>query len=1158
MADTPEEFIARWLPSGGSERANYGLFLSELCEVLGVPRPGVSTAAGRGTYVLEREVTEVSIGTKSTQRWIDFYAKGRFIIETKQGVEKEEQQEAEQRAKAGRKERKKRGHGIRGTEAYDRTMIKAKAQAEAYARLLPASEGRPPFVLVIDVGHVIEVYSEFSLTGGNYLPFPSAAQYRIPLAKLADPETRELLRTIWLEPMSLDPSRRAALATRDVAAKLAEIGKSLSEQKNEKGKALYSAERISAFLMRMIFTMFAEDMNLLPKGKFTDALRSLREDVSGFEPLMGELWEKMAKGGQSAFLRAKVLHFNGGLFESVEVLPVTTEQLELLIGAAECDWSRVEPSIFGTLVERALSETERHRLGAHYTPRAYVERLVERVVIEPLRDDWDGVKVAIEKDLSEVTAESSAEDQSKARQKAVAQVEAFLADLRGLRVLDPACGTGNFLYVSMELIKKLEGEIGIYLEGLGGQTPLLEVSPENFLGLELNPRAASVASLVLWIGYLQIYARGHTRPAPPEPVLRAFKNIRQMDAVLGYKKTEVNPQATRWDGKKRIEDPTTGRMVPDPDARVPDVNYLSTFMPPWPIADFIVGNPPFIGAGPMRETLGDGYVKALRKLYKISKHHPGVPDSADFVMYWWFRAAQHMSTRTLRRFGFVTTNSIKQTFNRRVIEAALNEYPVSLRYAVPDHPWVDEADGAAVRIAMTVVGRGVREGVIERVVKETAGESGEYEIETEAVTGLIHPDLTAGADITAAVELEANANISSRGVALHGAGFIVTPEIAATLGLGRIPGLEKHIRQYRNGRDLTQTSRGVMVIDLFGLTEQEVREKYPEVYQYVKAAVKPERDAKGQSKDGAAYAKFWWQFGKPRTELRKALDGLPRYIVTVETSKHRTFQFLDAAILPDNKIVAIAHDDAYVLGVLSSRFHLDWATAQGSTLEDRPVYVKTRCFETFPFPTATPAQQQAIREKAEALDAHRKQRLALDPDLTLTGLYNVLEKLRARETLSDDERGVNTRGLVQTLKDLHDELDTLVAAAYGWPADLPTPELLERLAALNGVRAAEERQDIVQYLRPAYQNPERTVQGLLVEVEGTAAAAAKRPAFPKKTKEQSQAVRQLLRDSARPLTPGQIAQSFTGVGEGRIEDILGLMEGVGQVREVPGVGGYVT
>ncbi|CAM3813229.1 Class I SAM-dependent DNA methyltransferase [Deinococcus saxicola] len=1178
MAPTPEEFIARWSPSGGSERANYALFLSELCDVLGVKRPEVSTTAGSGGYVFEREVREVFTDGTSTPRFLDLYRKGCFVLEAKQGVEAEEQQGELARATSGKKARKKRGHGVRGTRSYDSAMVKAKAQAEAYARFLPATEGRPPFVLVVDVGHTIEVYSEFTRTGGNYLPFPDARSHRIPLADLAQEETRALLRTIWNKPLSLDPAQYAALATREVAGKLAEVGESLGRESSETGGPTFDAGQISAFLMRMIFTMFAEDMDLIPKGKFTEGLRSLRDaqggpDLAGFVPLIGELWSHMAKGGYSTFLRANILHFNGGLFESVEVLPVNGGQLQLLIEAAECNWSQVEPSIFGTLVERALNPAERHRLGAHYTPRAYVERLVGQVVIEPLRQDWGGVLVAVEKDLSEITPESSAEDQSKARQKAVAQVEAFLADLRELRVLDPACGTGNFLYVSMELIKSLEAEVLDYLTGLGGQTPLLEVSPENFLGLELNPRAASVASLVLWIGYLQIYARGkHVRPAPPEPVLKAFKNIRQTDAVLKYRKTETNPQASRWDGESRIKDPTSGRMVPDPEARVQDVTYPSPSAPSWPIADFIVGNPPFIGAGPMRETLGDGYVKALRTVYKIGKHHPGVPDSADFVMYWWFKAAQLMDASTLRRFGFVTTNSIKQTFNRRVIEAALDSRtrPLSLLYAVPDHPWVDEADGAAVRIAMTVVGRGVREGVIERVTKETAGENGEYVVETKEETGLIHPDLTVGADVGAAVELKANAGISNRGVQLFGAGFIVPPisipdprtklkeTDAADLGLGRIPGLEKYIRQYRNGRDLNQTSRGVMVIDLFGLSEKEVREKYPEVYQHVKATVKPERDAKGQSKDGAGYAKLWWLFGKPRPEMRKTLDGLPRYIATVETSKHRTFQFLDAAILPDNMIVAVAQDDAYVLGVLSSRIHVVWALAQGGTLEDRPRYNKTRCFETFPFPAATPAQQGAICEKAEALDAHRKQRLTLHTDLTLTGLYNVLEKLRAGETLSDAERDVNTRGLVKTLKDLHDELDALVTDAYGWSADLGTLELLEKLAALNALRAAEERQDIVQYLRPEYQNPDRSVQGLLVEAVSAVAATARLPAFPTKTREQSQVVRQLLKDSARPLTPGQIAGSFTGVGEGRIEDILGLMEGVGQVREVPEVGGYVA
>src|SRR6185312_1232020 len=158
----------------------------------------------------------------------------------------------------------------------------------------------------------------------------------------------------------------------------------------------------------------------------------------------------------------------------------------------------------------------------------------------------------------------------------------------------------------------------------------------------------------------------------------------------------------------------------------------------------------------------------------------------------------------------------------------------------------------------------------------------------------------------------ANEGLSSRGVSLHGAGFIVTPAQAKQLGLGRRPGLERHIREYRNGRDLAARPRGVMVVDLFGLDANDVRNQFPEVYQHVAHTVKPERDTNNRQ----AYRHNWWIFGEPRGELRPSLDRLPRYIATVETAKHRVFQFLDASVLPDNKLIAIGTDDAWLLGVL--------------------------------------------------------------------------------------------------------------------------------------------------------------------------------------------------------------------------------------------------
>jgi SAM-dependent methyltransferase len=1162
-------FISRWAASGGAERANYGPFLSELCRVLDVPEPEPTQPnEADNAYVLERTVYEPHEDGAPTPRRIDLYRRGSFVLEAKQGVEKEAAAEDAVRGQSKSKTKSaklKKGHGTRGTTGWDTFMRRAREQAESYVRLLPATEGRPPFVLVVDVGHVIEIYSEFSRTGGAYQAFPSVKSHRITLEDLRHPEIRERLRAIWLNPMSLDPSLHAARVTRQVADTLAAISRGMEGQSDAAGRTL-TPERVSAFLMRMIFTMFAEDVGLISNFKFRKALEGMRGHPERFGPTVAELWATMATGGFSVALQEQVKHFNGGLFENVEVLPITGAQLELFITAASHDWSQVEPSIFGTLVERALDPAERHRLGAHYTPRAYVERLVKQVVLAPLQEDWRGVQVEVQSALDK------GEGSDLARLKARTLVERFLAGLQQQRVLDPACGTGNFLYVSMELMKRLEAEVVETLVALGGVAPLIGISPEQFLGLELNPRAARVAELVLWIGYLQLYAREHGQASPPEPILKAFKNIRRTDAVLASDapKPHVGKdglRVTRWDGVTRATDPVTGREVPDPAARVQDTLYPQARPPLWPAADFIVGNPPFIGAGPMREALGDGYVQALRKTYKSVQGRPGVPESADFVMFWWHRAATIMaSVPRLRRFGFVTTNSIKQTFNRRVIEAHLADsvqraQPVSLVYALPDHPWVDEADGAAVRIAMTVMARGQREGVLECVVDEDVGGSGELRITTMQQLGRINADLTVGADVTSAAELQANEEISNRGVQLFGGGFIVPtlslpdPKTnvketdAADLGLGRIPGLEAHLREYRNGRDLTQRARDVRVIDLFSLTEAEVLERYPEVYQHVKLTVKPERD----SNNRATRRDRWWLFGEPNPKLRQQLAGLPRYIATVETSKHRFFQFLDARILPDNMLVNIAHDDAYVLGVLSSRVHVVWALAQGSRLGvgNDPRYNKSRCFETFPFPVASAEQVEAIRRVGQALDDHRRARLSQYPGLTMTGLYNVLERVRSGVPLTAAERVIHDQGLVTVLRGLHDTLDALVLAAYGWEGLLSDQEVLLRLAALNAERVQEEQQGLIRYLRPAYQDPKGVVMGDLgMAVAAPVRVAAVLPAYPSQLADQAVAVRQALQVAARPLTAQQVMAQFQGARVGSVEEVLGTLVKLGLVRQL--------
>jgi len=948
---------------------------------------------------------------------------------------------------------------------------------------------------------------------------------------------RETLRLAWTDPEALDPARRSARVTREIAQNLGRLAASLE-------KTGHSAEAVATFLMRALFTMFAEDVELLPKDSFVNLLKSLHGHTDQFVPMVEELWGRMKTGGFSTVLREKVRHFNGGLFEHATALPLTDDQFELLIEASRADWRDVEPAIFGTLLERALNPVERHKLGAHYTPRAYVERLVMPTVVEPLRAEWDAAKAAA------VTL-----DRQGKTNEAAAEVQRFHRRLCEVRVLDPACGSGNFLYVTLEHLKRLEGEVFNALDQLGHEQAALEmagftVDPHQLLGLEVNPRAAAIAELVLWIGYLQWHFRTRGRVVPPEPIIKNFHNIECRDAVLDFDRTEPvidehGQPITRWDGRTVKRHPVTGEDVPDDAARVPLVSYVNPRRADWPQADFIVGNPPFIGTARMRDALGDGYAEAVRKA------HGEVAESSDFVMYWWNCAAHLVRDGRVERFGFITTNSLRQTFNRRVIEQHLAaEDPVSLVFAIPDHPWVDSADGADVRIAMTAAIKGQHEGELWCVAKEAPRADGEIDVTLSGRHGLIHADLTVGANVAAAEPLIANEGISCPGVKLHGAGFIVTLDEAKGLGLGFVDGLEKHIRLYRNGRDLTATSRDVMAIDLFGLTAGDVRARFPAVFQRVLDRVKPERDQNNR----AAYRDNWWIFGEPRGNFRPALVGLKRYIATVETMKHRLFVFLDVSILPDNKLIVLALDDAYFLGVLSSRIHVVWALASGSHLGvgNDPVYVKSASFEKFPFPAATEVQQMHIRDLAERLDAHRKQQQAQYPKLTLTDLYNVLEKVRAGTALNAKEKLTHEQGLVSVLRQLHDDLDAAVAEVYAFPPTASDEDILTRLCALNTQRAAEERAGTIRYLRPAFQNPASTSKQTTFDTGGNAGAkapittktASKLP-WPKTLPEQAQVIRSAL---TAPIDAATLAKTFKGARTDRVEDLLETLVSLGQAR----------
>ncbi|MEG4229863.1 class I SAM-dependent DNA methyltransferase [Microcoleus sp. N9_B2] len=1114
-----ETFITRWDGSSGNERANYQLFFAEMSDALGVDRPIDKGRIPNDPYCFDKDVKIFHPSGKVTPGFIDFHKAEHFLIEAKQG------------GTTGKK-----GTAKRGTNTYLREMEKAFVQAVAYTRSLSS---KPPFLLTCDIGDHFELWMGFSGDYGGY-----GARRDIGLTELRKADVFDLFVDIFSNPQQRNPEKIAARVTREVAADLAELAKGM--------EANVDPQQVAQFLMRCIFTMFAEDVGLLKEHLFTKALETrwiLNPKM--FKPEVEALWEAMNEGTSFGF-HGKLLRFNGGLFADSGAFALTKAQLQVLLQAAKRDWCNVEPAIFGTLLERALDARERSKLGAHYTPRSYVERLVKPVVMEPLGDRW----IAVQAEVKQLLNAGEAEPTANQRKKAIAVLEAFLTELQQVKILDPACGSGNFLYVTLDLLKGLESEVLRRLEDVTGAAQLRldinQVNPSQFLGIEINPRAAAIADLVIWIGYLQWHFRRFGDIPPIEPVLREYNNIECRDAVLAYDAIEPDVDAagkvrTRWGGRM-MKSPVTGEDIPDPTNQVTIYRYLNPRAAVWPEADYIVSNPPFIGNARMRDRLGDGYAEALRKVYK------DVPDTVDFVMYWWHKAAGLVRQEHIKRFGLITTNSIRQVWQRKIIDVHLQAYknPLNLFFAIAEHPW--DQEGAAVRIAMTAAELKTfnhATAKIGYVLNETEVGIPE-DIADNLSIKFIHVEqilsnLDSGANVISTQKLRANQNLSSKGMMLGSQGFIVNHKQLELLGYSSIS-LPSVIKHYRNGRDLIQPKSDIFIIDLFGITEQEVRVQYQNIYQWILERVKPDRITNNRK----AYRDNWWIFAEARAKIRPAINSLASYIATPRTTKHRFFTFLDRDIFPESEVIMIALDDAYFLGVLSSKIHVIWALAAGGDLGgNTPRYNNSVCFDPFPFPTPTDTQKQTIRELGERLDSHRKRVQATHPEVTITGMYNLLEKLRKGEPLNDKDKAFNQKALVSTLKQIHDELDRAVFAAYGWESTLTDDQILENLVTLNAQRAEEERNGHIRWLRPDYQSPgetyvQPTLEGITTETE-TAIIPAEQQPFPKTLKEQLSAIRDLFRTQSGEWTAAQVTAHFKAANRKQkvILDCLESLEDLG-------------
>ncbi len=938
------EFVAKWRKVELKERSAAQEHFLDLCRVLGHPTPAEADPTGE-TFCFERGAAKHGGGDGFADVWKkDFF-----------------------------------GWEYKG---------KLNDLGAAFDQLLRYRDAldNPPLLVVCDLDRIV-VHTNFTRT--------ASAVFEIPLEAMGEPRNLEVLRAVFFDPEKLKPGRTSAAMTEGAAERLAGIAESMR-------KRGLDPAAVAHFLNRLVFCLFAEDIGLLPGMIFTRIVEKSGGDPARFSKLVGQLFEAMAHGGD--FGLDTIRHFNGNLFEDAAVVDMTAAEMKAVFGAAELDWGAIDPSIFGTLFERGLDPAKRSQLGAHYTGRADIETLVDAVVMAPLRREWAETRATAENVLATgrkgpgpaPTAPLAGAALKKARGEADSILHGFLTHLQGVRVLDPACGSGNFLYVTLQRLKDLEKEAIVFAmdRGLGGYLPM--VGPWQLYGLELNPYAHDLAQTSVWIGFLQ-WTRANGFQMTQDPVLRPMKdNFRRMDSILGRRETEPS------DGKPGAgpnASPALDSHLPTPQSRPSE--------PAWPPVDFIVGNPPFLGGKMLRRELGDAYVDRMLALWRDR-----VPAEADLCCYWFEKARAHIEAGKCRRAGLLATQGIRGGANREVLKRIAETGGIF--WAVSDREWF--LDGANVHISMVGFDDGSEKG---RVLDGAAVQR-------------INANLTGAADLTAAGILAENRGIAFMGDTKVGP-FDIPEDLARSwLDLKNPNGRPNAdvVRPWANGLEITREPQRLWIIDFPpGMTEAAAAQ-YEAPFEYIREHVKPMRAGNNRK----VYAERWWIHAEARPDMRAALAGLPRFLATARVSKYRLFAWLDRAVLPDCQLIAFARADDYFFGVLHSRPHEVWALRMGTRLETRPRYTPTTCFETFPFPKPSDAQREAVAAAARALHEARANRMGdrSSKSQTLTEIYNKRP---------------------QWLIDAHAALDAAVFAAYGWPADLSDAAILENLLALNLARA---------------------------------------------------------------------------------------------------------
>lgn len=948
---TPSEFAAKWKGSSRTERAAAQEHFIDLCRMLGQPTPNEADAHG-DWYAFEKGAEK----TLGGDGFADVWKKAHFAWEYK-GKKKD----------------------LKG--AYDQLLQYREALEN------------PPFLVVCDLDR-FQVHTNFTGTKKTIYPFT------LDDLRDAPAEPLRILRSVMSDPTALRPDQTAEQVTQEAASRFAELAGQLQSRGHQ-------PLVVAHFLNRLLFCLFAEDIGLLPRGVLARIIEGTRREPQQFTAMLKELFGKMAKDG-GFFGAERIEWFNGGLFEDDAVLPLETEDLTALGEAATLDWSSVEPSILGTLFERGLDPAKRGQLGAHYTDRESILRVILPVVLRPLRREFEAMKSKV----IGIVAGAATPTPKKVHQTAHRVFMQFLDRLRAVKVLDPACGSGNFLYLALKLLKDLEKEVILWgAETLGTTQETPGVGPQVVHGIELNPYAAELARVTIWIGQIQwMVSNGFSYRT--NPILERLESIEQRDAVL--------------------------------DTRDPEHPLKAV----WPEAEFIVGNPPFIGGKKLRESLGDQYVDALFKAWDGE-----VPREADFVCYWHERARQAIEGRRCKRAGLLATQGIRGGANQLVLKRVRETGGIFEAWR--DEEWV--LDGAAVHIS---------------IVCQDDGSDQKRRLDGQPVAN-IHADLTGDSegavDLTTARQLPENKAAAFMGDT-KGGPFDVSGQLArAMLRAGPNPNGKPNsivVAPWVNALDVARRPRGMFIVD-FGV-EMGEREAaaFETPFEYLRRTVRPARTASRTTTER------WWGHERPRPEMRGALAKLQRFIATPRVASHRLFVWLRPPTLPDCQLIAFARDDDYAFGVLHSRVHERWALRKASKLRVDFRYTPSSTFDTFPFPwplntssNALTAEQKrhhaAISAAARALDETRSR--WLNPPELVRAEPDVVPELPPRlvPVSPEAERELKTRTLTNLynarpawLDLLHKDLDRAVLTAYGWPEDIEENELLRRLLALNHQRAA--------------------------------------------------------------------------------------------------------